>query len=149
MIRNGGSSLLTNVTGLADFSSAMLSPGLAPNSLAYGLLMSSKLKMFFTLGSAATCFLTIEKSAGPKMSLTRSPATGLLRVLADLGARFRPAGRAQQRHQVPAGRPAPHADALGVEVVLPAICPQEAEGRLAILDLRGEDRLVAEAVFDA
>ena len=59
------------------------------------------------------------------------------------------AGGAEQGDQVAAGRGAPDADAVRVEVVLRGVGPQPADGRLAVFDLGREDGVLAQAVVDA
>src|SRR4051812_10241072 len=56
---------------------------------------------------------------------------------------------AQQRHQMPAGRTAPDANPVGIEMEFLGPGPQKTDGTLAVLDLGREDRFLAEAVFDA
>ncbi len=57
-------------------------------------------------------------------------------------------GGAQERDQVPTGRRSPDADAFRVQVVRLCVRPQPADGRLAVLDLRGEDGVLAQPVVD-
>ena len=74
-------------------------------------------------------------------------AAGLVEVAA-LVKLLNAAGGAQHGDQVPAGRFAPDADVVGIEVILGGVGPQPADGRLAIFDLGREEGVLAEAVVD-
>jgi len=56
------------------------------------------------------------------------------------------AARAQQRHQVTAGRGAPGGKFVRVQVVFDGVGPQPAHGRLAVVNLGRELRFLAETV---
>jgi hypothetical protein len=58
-------------------------------------------------------------------------------------------GGAQHCGQMPAGRRTPCADSVAIEPELVGVCPQPPHSRLAVLDLRGEDRLLAQSIVDA
>ena len=76
-------------------------------------------------------------------------AAGLVEVPALALQLLHVAGGAEHGDQVAAGRGAPDADVVGVEVVLGGVGPQPADGRLAVLDLGREDGVLAQAVVDA
>ena len=73
---------------------------------------------------------------------------GLVEIGADVEG-FGIAGDAEQRDEMPSRRLAPDADALGIDIVLPRVGAEPADRRFAILDLGGEGRVLAEAVFNA
>jgi hypothetical protein len=78
---------------------------------------------------------------------TTDPA-GLIGRTATAFQRFHSAAGAEQVDQMAAGRAAPHADPLGIDVVLVRVGAQPADGRLAVVDLRGPDGFAAEPVAD-
>ncbi len=70
--------------------------------------------------------------------------------IAPLLLEFRnPARSAQEGNQMAAGRSAPHAEVFRIETVLLRVRAEPANGGLAVLDLSGKDRVLAEPVVDA
>ena len=76
-------------------------------------------------------------------------AAGLVEVPAFALQLLHVAAGAQQGDEVAAGRGSPDADVVRVEVVLLRLGPQPADRRLAVLDLGGEHRMLAQPVVDA
>ncbi len=78
----------------------------------------------------------------------RLHAAGLVRVSAGPFQFLDARGGPQQRHQVAPRRAAPGADVIRVQAVFLSVGAQPADRRLAVLNLRREDRVLAEPVVD-
>ncbi len=140
-IRNGGSSFVTYVIGLARWTLSLFSWMGPPISFDSG---ESGASWSILLGK----LLIFVKSVGPKKSHNRLHPAGDAGVGADVEV-VHVARRAEQGDQVPARRGTPDADAIGIDAVLIRVRPQPADRRLAVLDLGGEDRVLAEPIVDA
>lgn len=75
-------------------------------------------------------------------------AAGLIKVIADVKG-FHLATGADKSGEVSACGATPDAEACGVDLVCRGVRAQPANGGFAVLDLRGENGMAAEAVVDA
>ena len=89
----------------------------------------------------------LEKVRGAEVIDDGLDPAGAVQVLPDVEVPDEARG-ADHGGEMPAGRCAPDRHTVRVETVLPRMGPEPAHRGLAILDLGGEDRVLAQAVVD-
>jgi hypothetical protein len=90
----------------------------------------------------------MEEIGGAKEIDDALDGAGLVKVRADVEVGDLPC-HAEEGDEVAAGGGAPNADAGGIDVVLPGVGAEPADGGFAILDLGGKGGVLAETVLDA